>query len=107
MRPYFVALLCVMLLDPDQVHALVCFTCERRASNWDCLKTVAKCSENDKYCVTSVASLAVGLLTLGKRITKQCSPTCPEWDMHLGMASYTTSCCQSFLCNFWGRVSQR
>ncbi|XP_066479257.1 lymphocyte antigen 6E-like [Tiliqua scincoides] len=82
------------------VHPLVCFTCDKQSSNWGCLK-VTKCSDKDKHCLTSVASWGIGSLVVGKRITKKCSPTCPDWNLNLGLASFTTSCCQSFLCNLF------
>ncbi|XP_061463053.1 lymphocyte antigen 6E-like [Rhineura floridana] len=106
MKSYLIVLLGVLLLCTNQVHLLVCFTCEKKTSNWSCLKP-SKCSENDKHCVTTVASFGVGLLSFKKKITKKCSPTCLEADMDLGMASYGTSCCQSFLCNIFGHVAPK
>uniref|UniRef100_A0A670I9C8 UPAR/Ly6 domain-containing protein n=1 Tax=Podarcis muralis TaxID=64176 RepID=A0A670I9C8_PODMU len=69
--------------------------------NWSCLKAV-KCSENDKHCVTTVASFRIGKL---KRITKKCSPSCPNLNMDMGIAAFQTSCCQSFLCNLFGHIT--
>ncbi|KAJ6650689.1 hypothetical protein lerEdw1_004921, partial [Lerista edwardsae] len=80
-------------------HLLVCFTCEKKISNWSCLKAT-KCSDADKHCLTSVTSWGIGSL-VGKRITKKCSPMCPNWNLNLGLTSFTTSCCQSFLCNLF------
>lgn len=40
-----------------------------------------------------------GFLSLWKRITKKCSETCPHHNFSLGLASYTSYCCQTFLCN--------
>uniref|UniRef100_A0A8C0ECW4 Snake toxin/toxin-like domain-containing protein n=1 Tax=Bubo bubo TaxID=30461 RepID=A0A8C0ECW4_BUBBB len=68
--------------------------------NWRCLKA-EKCSDKDEYCVTNVASVGIGMCSLSfwKRITKKCSETCPHHNFMLGLASYTSYCCQTFLCN--------
>ncbi|XP_067148695.1 lymphocyte antigen 6E-like [Apteryx mantelli] len=90
--------LLALVLYAEQAKALWCYTCEWEQSNWRCLKAV-KCSDKDEYCVTNVASVGIGFLTLWKRITKKCSETCPHHNFSLGLASYTSSCCQTFLCN--------
>ncbi|NXE22813.1 LY6E protein, partial [Ardeotis kori] len=90
-------------LSPPAANALYCYTCEWEQSNWSCLKG-KKCSDKDEYCVTNVASVGIGMcwlcfLSLWKRITKKCSETCPDHNFSLGLASYTSYCCQTFLCN--------
>uniref|UniRef100_A0A8C2THM4 UPAR/Ly6 domain-containing protein n=1 Tax=Coturnix japonica TaxID=93934 RepID=A0A8C2THM4_COTJA len=67
-------------------------------SNWSCLKA-KKCSDEDEYCVTNVAAVGIGSLSFWKRITKKCSKTCPYHNFSLGLATYTSFCCQTFLCN--------
>ncbi|NXH02480.1 LY6E protein, partial [Loxia leucoptera] len=87
-------------------NALYCYTCNWEQSNWSCLKA-EKCSDKDEYCVTNVASVGVGRCCLwipswalrDVRITKKCSSTCPHHNFLLGLATYTSYCCQSFLCN--------
>nr|XP_056710605.1 lymphocyte antigen 6E-like [Euleptes europaea] len=100
MKSFVVILLCV-LLCADQVHSLVCFSCERQRRNWRCLKPT-KCSSEDNFCVTTVSTYGMTFLTRRRRISKRCSPTCPSFNINLGFASYSATCCQHFLCNLWG-----
>uniref|UniRef100_A0A669PG10 UPAR/Ly6 domain-containing protein n=1 Tax=Phasianus colchicus TaxID=9054 RepID=A0A669PG10_PHACC len=91
-----------LLVSRPAAKALYCYTCEWEQSNWSCLKA-KKCSDTDEYCVTNVASVGIGT-ALGKStsltlITKKCSRTCPYHNFSLGLATYTSFCCQSFLCN--------
>ncbi|NXD61061.1 LY6E protein, partial [Corvus moneduloides] len=80
-------------------NALYCYTCNWEQSNWSCLKA-EKCSDKDEYCVTNVASVGIGRCWLWiPSITKKCSDTCPHHNFKLGLATYTSYCCQSFLCN--------
>uniref|UniRef100_A0A8C5IGN7 UPAR/Ly6 domain-containing protein n=1 Tax=Junco hyemalis TaxID=40217 RepID=A0A8C5IGN7_JUNHY len=81
-----------LVLFAAQANSLYCYTCNWEQSNWSCLKA-EKCSDKDEYCVTNVASVGIG------RITKKCSSTCPHHNFLLGLATYTSYCCQSFLCN--------
>ncbi|NXA42784.1 LY6E protein, partial [Eudromia elegans] len=83
---------------PPAANTLWCYTCEWEHSNWKCLKAT-KCSDKDEYCVTNVASVGVDFLTLWRRITKKCSATCPHHNFLLGLTSYTSYCCRTFLCN--------
>ncbi|XP_034981808.1 lymphocyte antigen 6E-like [Zootoca vivipara] len=106
MKTCFLVLLCVLLFCTNEVHPLVCFTCEQSSSNWSCLKPT-KCSENDKHCLTTVASFKIGFLTMQKRITKRCSPSCPNLNMDMGIGSFGTSCCQSSFCNLFGHVAAK
>ncbi|XP_054841385.1 lymphocyte antigen 6E-like [Eublepharis macularius] len=101
MKLYVVVFLCV-LLCADQVHSLVCFTCEQQSRNWRCLKPT-KCSSQDNYCLTTVTTTGLSFLTRKRKISKRCSPVCPAFHMNLGFVSYSSSCCQHFLCNLWGR----
>ncbi|NXO84726.1 LY6E protein, partial [Sitta europaea] len=80
-------------------NALYCYTCNWEQSNWSCLKA-EKCSDKDEYCVTNVASVGVGGCWLWvPSITKKCSSTCPHHNFLLGLVTYTSYCCKSFLCN--------
>ncbi|NXK51152.1 LY6E protein, partial [Chauna torquata] len=83
------------LVSPPAANALYCYTCEWEQSNWSCLKA-KKCSDKDEYCVTNVASVGIGMCW---QITKKCSETCPYHNFSLGLATYTSYCCQTFLCN--------
>ncbi|NXX40307.1 LY6E protein, partial [Tricholaema leucomelas] len=90
-------------LSSPAVNSLYCYTCNWEQSNWSCLKA-QKCSDKDEYCVTNVASVGIGMcwlcfLSLWKRITKKCSKSCPNHNFSLGLVSYTSHCCQTFLCN--------
>ncbi|NXV69099.1 LY6E protein, partial [Molothrus ater] len=87
-------------------NSLYCYTCNWEQSNWSCLKA-EKCSDKDEYCVTNVASVGIGRCRLwipswalrDGMITKKCSSTCPHHNFLLGLVTYTSYCCQSFLCN--------
>ncbi|NXQ35041.1 LY6E protein, partial [Alaudala cheleensis] len=82
-------------------NSLYCYTCNWEQSNWSCLKA-EKCSDKDEYCVTNVASVGIGGCwpwIPPPRITKKCSSTCPHHNFLLGLTTYTSYCCQSFLCN--------
>ncbi|XP_053251145.1 lymphocyte antigen 6E-like [Podarcis raffonei] len=103
---FFVPLCVLLLLCINEVHPLWCFTCEPSSSNLSCLKAT-KCSENDKHCMTTVASFRIGFLTVRKRITKKCSPSCPNLNMDMGIGAFQTSCCQSFLCNLFGHITAK
>uniref|UniRef100_A0A8C3SXT0 UPAR/Ly6 domain-containing protein n=1 Tax=Chelydra serpentina TaxID=8475 RepID=A0A8C3SXT0_CHESE len=88
---------------PSTADSLWCFTCENQRSNWSCLKAT-KCSNADKHCLTTVGHAGIGTFQdPGQRITKKCSPTCPQFNINLGIASYSTTCCESFLCNLIGK----
>lgn len=41
----------------------------------------------------------------GHRITKKCAADCPEANINLGVAAYSTKCCSTSLCNFSGANS--
>ncbi|XP_067386180.1 lymphocyte antigen 6E-like [Emydura macquarii macquarii] len=97
MKAVLVVLLAAVLCA-EQADSLWCYTCENQASNWGCLKPT-RCSDADKYCLTSVGSAGIGIWSFRKKITKKCSPICPKFDVNLGIASYATTCCESFLCN--------
>ncbi|XP_071890359.1 lymphocyte antigen 6E-like [Anas platyrhynchos] len=97
MKALLLALLALVLCT-EQADALYCYTCEWEQSNWSCLKA-QKCSDTDEYCVTNVASVGIGFLSLWKRITKKCAGRCPYHNFSLGLATYTSYCCQTFLCN--------
>uniref|UniRef100_A0A8B9QQU8 UPAR/Ly6 domain-containing protein n=1 Tax=Anas platyrhynchos TaxID=8839 RepID=A0A8B9QQU8_ANAPL len=89
-------------LSPPAADALYCYTCEWEQSNWSCLKA-QKCSDTDEYCVTNVASVGIGMCYEGVlspgMITKKCAGRCPYHNFSLGLATYTSYCCQTFLCN--------
>lgn len=95
----FLPLLLAALLGVERAHCLVCFTCQDKQSNWDCLKPTI-CSDTDSYCVTVSASAGLkNVVNLGYSLYKFCSPICGSTSLNLGLASMDTSCCQSFLCN--------
>ncbi|TRZ13031.1 hypothetical protein HGM15179_014062 [Zosterops borbonicus] len=48
-----------LVLFAAQASALYCYTCNWEQSNWRCLKA-EKCSDEDQYCVTNVASVGIG-----------------------------------------------
>ncbi|NWV68135.1 LY6E protein, partial [Malurus elegans] len=85
--------------------SLFCYTCENEHSNWNCLKTY-KCDDNEKYCTTTYSTAGIGK-EMGHRITKKCSVDCPETNVNFGVASYSTKCCSTSLCNFSGANSVR
>ncbi|NXI74464.1 LY6E protein, partial [Anseranas semipalmata] len=88
-----------LILCAEQANALYCYTCEWQQSNWSCLKA-KKCSDKDEYCVTNVAAVGIGMCWQHiLSITKKCSETCPYHNFSLGLATYTSFCCQTFLCN--------
>ncbi|NWV57824.1 LY6E protein, partial [Daphoenositta chrysoptera] len=88
-----------LVLFAAQANALYCYTCNWEQSNWRCLKA-EKCSDKDEYCVTNVASVGIGRCWLWiPPITKKCSGSCPYHNFKVGLATYTSYCCQSFLCN--------
>ncbi|XP_026517357.1 lymphocyte antigen 6E-like, partial [Terrapene carolina triunguis] len=80
-----------------------CYTCNDEPSNWNCLKGT-KCADTDKYCLTIYASGGIGDKK-GHRITKKCSPVCPQTNLNLGVAAISTSCCENSLCNISGASS--
>ncbi|XP_007069555.1 lymphocyte antigen 6E [Chelonia mydas] len=96
------AVLLAVILCAEQADSLWCFTCENQSSNWHCLK-ITKCSDADKYCLTTVGFLGFGMWAARRQITKKCSPNCPHFNINLGLASYSTTCCQSTLCNLSGK----
>lgn len=49
-----------LLMSRPAAKALYCYTCEWEQSNWSCLKA-KKCADKDKYCVTNVASVGIGM----------------------------------------------
>ncbi|KAM7176219.1 lymphocyte antigen 6E-like [Macrochelys suwanniensis] len=100
------AVLLAVVLCAEQADSLWCFTCENQHSNWSCLKAT-KCSKADKHCLTTVGHAGIGMWTAGQRITKKCSPTCPQFNINLGIASYSTTCCESFLCNLSGKPAPK
>uniref|UniRef100_A0A8C2RQ41 Snake toxin/toxin-like domain-containing protein n=1 Tax=Capra hircus TaxID=9925 RepID=A0A8C2RQ41_CAPHI len=60
----FLPLLLAALLGVERAHCLVCFTCQDKQSNWDCLKPTI-CSDTDSYCVTVSASAGLSECVLG------------------------------------------
>ncbi|XP_065256245.1 lymphocyte antigen 6E-like [Emys orbicularis] len=100
------AVLLAVVLCAQQADSLWCFVCENQSSNWSCLK-VTKCSAADKYCLTTVGYAGIGMWTARRRITKKCSPTCPEFNINLGLASYSTTCCKTSLCNVSGKPAPK
>ncbi|KAM6148258.1 lymphocyte antigen 6E-like [Rhynchocyon petersi] len=98
MKTLFLVLL-AGLLDVDQAHALMCFSCKDQKSNWSCLKPTV-CASTDKYCVTMVTSASIGkVVDFGRYLNKGCSPICPGPSVDLGVMAVGTQCCTDNLCN--------
>uniref|UniRef100_A0A8C3DT94 Uncharacterized protein n=1 Tax=Corvus moneduloides TaxID=1196302 RepID=A0A8C3DT94_CORMO len=83
--------------------SLTCFSCKDATSNIHCLSTT-KCSENEKYCLTTYSTTGTGN-DRSQRITKKCSAFCPTIDLNIGIAGVATSCCETSLCNISGASS--
>ncbi|NXC55045.1 LY6E protein, partial [Aleadryas rufinucha] len=85
--------------------SLTCFSCNDATSNIHCLGTT-KCSENEKYCLTTYSTTGTGECNdRNQRITKKCSAFCPTIDLNIGIAGVATSCCETSLCNISGASS--
>ncbi|NXK62547.1 LY6E protein, partial [Sylvietta virens] len=85
--------------------SLTCFSCKDATSNIHCLGTT-KCSENEKYCLTTYSTAGTGECSdQSQRITKKCSAFCPTIDLNIGIAGVATSCCETSLCNISGASS--
>ncbi|NXE42303.1 LY6E protein, partial [Ptilorrhoa leucosticta] len=85
--------------------SLTCFSCKDATSNIHCLSTT-KCSENEKYCLTTYSTTGTGECSeQNQRITKKCSAFCPTIDLNIGIAGVSTSCCETSLCNISGASS--
>ncbi|NXI02198.1 LY6E protein, partial [Pachycephala philippinensis] len=93
--------------------SLTCFSCNDATSNIQCLSTT-KCSENEKYCLTTYSTTGTGECGAfprlwgqsgAQRITKKCSAFCPSIDLNIGIAGVATSCCETSLCNISGASS--
>ncbi|KAJ7417698.1 Lymphocyte antigen 6E [Pitangus sulphuratus] len=85
---------------------IIALASERDAtSNIHCLSTT-KCSDNEKYCLTTYSTTGIGS-DKSQRITKKCSAICPTIDLNIGIAGVATSCCDTSLCNISGAGSVR
>ncbi|XP_006125998.2 lymphocyte antigen 6E-like [Pelodiscus sinensis] len=104
MKAFLFTLLAVAL-GMEQVASLSCFTCSEESSNLKCL-TPTQCGDSDKYCLTIYATGGIGD-NKGQRISKKCSSVCPQTNLNIGIAALSTSCCETFLCNFSGASSVR
>ncbi|XP_017931041.1 lymphocyte antigen 6E [Manacus vitellinus] len=93
----------VLALCTDRASSLTCFSCKDATSNIHCLGTT-KCSDNEKYCLTTYSTTGMGS-DKNQRITKKCSAYCPTIDLNIGIAGVATSCCQTSLCNISGASS--
>ncbi|XP_070604804.1 lymphocyte antigen 6E-like [Erythrolamprus reginae] len=105
MKTLLVAFL-VAVVCTEKVYSFACYYCDNEPSNWNCITTIKKCAETDKYCRT------VKTINRGRngqpddyRISKQCAPTCDENFMDTGSSSAATKCCQLSMCNFSGASS--
>ncbi|KFV88528.1 Lymphocyte antigen 6E, partial [Struthio camelus australis] len=83
--------------------SLTCFTCKDASSNIQCLSTT-KCSDYEKYCLTTYTSTGLGN-DRSQHITKKCSAVCPSINLNIGVAGIATSCCETSLCNISGASS--
>ncbi|XP_036609968.1 lymphocyte antigen 6E [Trichosurus vulpecula] len=93
----FVLVLLASLLYVERAHALMCFSCNKKRSNFGCLK-ISFCTVDEPYCVSQTISTATGHKS--KSISKYCSATCPI-TFASGVVVMATRCCQHSLCNIF------
>ncbi|KAM9095133.1 lymphocyte antigen 6E [Sarcophilus harrisii] len=92
----FMLVLLSMLMVGERAHALVCFTCIKKKSFLGCMKFTF-CSVDDKYCISQTSSLNSDHKQ--RRLSKYCSPVCPN-DSHIpGVTVVNIRCCNKSLCN--------
>ncbi|XP_042321641.1 lymphocyte antigen 6E-like [Sceloporus undulatus] len=100
MKTFFLASLLVAAVCLEKGHSLRCFHCADASSNWDCFKT-QMCPATDKFCVTTIIAAGRGQSD-ERQINKGCSSNCTERKVDTGIASVSTKCCSSSLCNVDG-----
>ncbi|KFP17033.1 Lymphocyte antigen 6E, partial [Egretta garzetta] len=83
--------------------SLTCFSCKDAPSDFDC-RNKTKCSDNEKHCITTYSITGMGN-DRKQRISKGCSAICPEFDLNIGIAGVSTTCCETPLCNTNGASS--
>ncbi|NXC48821.1 LY6E protein, partial [Penelope pileata] len=83
--------------------SLTCFSCKDASSNLECLSPT-KCSDHEKYCLTTYSTTGLGD-NRKQHITKKCATFCPTIDLNVGVAGIATSCCETSLCNISGASS--
>ncbi|KAM5280947.1 lymphocyte antigen 6E-like [Ctenodactylus gundi] len=98
MKAFLPVLLAAVLLV-EQASALVCFSCTNQESNLYCLKPTV-CPHDTDYCMTTSTTAGIGnIVDFGYSLSKGCSSVCLP-SINIGVATVSTKCCQSFLCNF-------
>ncbi|XP_072010713.1 lymphocyte antigen 6E-like [Engystomops pustulosus] len=94
----YTSLLLVIALCAATAHSLRCYTCTAASSNSNC-QTVTNCSSSQNYCETIVGYASSGIYS-AQVITKYCSSYCSPSSGQYGIASTSTSCCTTDLCNY-------
>ncbi|XP_073532971.1 lymphocyte antigen 6E-like [Phyllobates terribilis] len=97
------SLLLVIALCTATAYSLKCYVCTLETSNANC-QTAANCSNGETYCQTVMASAGVGAISFTS-ITKSCALSCTPSSGGISMASTSTSCCSTNLCNVSGGAS--
>ncbi|XP_069588126.1 lymphocyte antigen 6E-like [Ranitomeya imitator] len=96
-------LLLVIALCAATAYSLKCYVCTTASSNSNCL-TEANCTNGETYCQTIVASVGIGAIS-ATSISKSCALTCTASSSGISVASGSTSCCTTDLCNISGGAS--
>ncbi|XP_077346655.1 lymphocyte antigen 6E-like [Lithobates pipiens] len=85
-------------------YSLSCYTCTAATSNSNC-QTATTCPASATYCETIVGSATL-LGVSATSITKSCAASCTASSgSALGVASASTTCCTTDLCNISGAIS--
>ncbi|XP_077346657.1 lymphocyte antigen 6E-like [Lithobates pipiens] len=100
----YASILLLAALCIGTAWSLQCYTCTAATSNSNC-QTATNCSSTDIYCQTIVGSVsAFGVSATS--ITKSCVVSCTATSgSALGVASASTTCCNTDLCNISGAIS--
>ncbi|XP_077346656.1 lymphocyte antigen 6E-like [Lithobates pipiens] len=100
----YASILLLAALCIGTAWSLQCYTCTAATSNSNC-QTETNCSSTDTYCQTIVATAsAYGVSATS--ISKSCEASCTASSgSALGVASASTTCCNTDLCNTSGAIS--
>ncbi|XP_074844128.1 lymphocyte antigen 6E-like [Carettochelys insculpta] len=104
MKVFLMALLAAALCV-EQGYSLMCYTCQNKTSNKDCL-LIDMCAKEDNYCVTILDTIAADDKSM-RRISKMCSPECPKKPPKQGKTGSKVFCCDKPLCNVNGAGSMK
>nr|XP_025041848.1 lymphocyte antigen 6E-like [Pelodiscus sinensis] len=106
MKAFLVTLLAATLCV-ERGHSLLCYACHNESSNQECMK-IAMCAKEDKYCVTIRDMVGAGKGQNPEvRISKMCSPECPQGGLEEGKTTTKVFCCDKPLCNVNGASSTK